>query len=183
MLNRIIGILVILALGVLIYPFAFNAHSLHDHFNGHPDSIRIPAFPSSQTQNDTIKALHHSTEETENKVKVAKLYVLKQKKPLPKITSLDGKDKKHVKAGLKNVVWVVHVGTYREKVTALSLVNQLRAKGYNAFIHQINAAFGEEVEVYIGPEAKKDTAALLATKLAKETKLSGVVKMYKLLSA
>lgn len=183
MLNRVIGVLVILALGVLIYPFAFNAHSLHDHFNGHPDSIHIPDFPSAKTQNDTIKALHQNTEEAENKAKIAKLYALKQKKPSNKPIGLEVKDKKHVKAGLKNVAWVVHIGTYREKIDALSLVNQLRAKGYNAFIHQMNAAFGEAVEVYIGPETKRDAAAMLATKLAKETKLSGVVKTYKLLSA
>ena len=161
MLNRIIGILVLLAVGILVYPFAFNSH---DSFSGHAsEGIRMPSFPSPQTQNQTIKALSQADEGAAAKAQKT--------------------SKKYAKSNFKNVAWVIQVGSYSDKVKALSLVNQLRAKGYNAFIHQTNAAFGDEVQVYVGPEGKRDSAALLATKLAKETKLSGVVKTYKLLSA
>lgn len=169
MLNRIIGIFVVLAVGVLVYPFIFNPY---DHFSGQTAVIKAPPFPSIQTQNDTIKALSQRNKlELPAKIKTSKLVNAK------------GKDKKNSPTPLKNVAWVIQVGPPQNKVKAFSLVNQLRAKGYNAFVHQINAAFGEDVQVYIGPEIKKDSAALLARKLTKETKLSGVVKTYKLLSA
>lgn len=180
MLNRIIGILVVLAVGILVYPFVFNSH---DNFGGHSESIRIPPFPGPQTQNDTIRALSQNSENSAEAVKAAKLANTKQKKITATMVSPEIKGKKHAKPAFKSVAWVVQVGTYRDKINALSLVNQLRAKGYNAFIHQTHAAFGDEVQVYIGPETKRDAAALLATKLAKETKLSGVIKTYKLLSA
>jgi len=179
MLNRIIGILVVLAIGVLVYPFVFNPH---DSFSRHSEAIQSPPFPSPQAQGETIKALSKHEEPAINKVRASRL-LAKQKKSEVKITASTSKDNKRSKLSFKTVAWVIQVGSYTDKVKALSLVNQLRAKGYNAFIHQSKAAFGEEVQVYIGPEVKKDSAASIASKLAKETKLSGVVKAYKLLSA
>ncbi len=164
MLNRIVGILVLLAAGILIYPFIFNPH---EHLVGQKNEIKAPPFPGIQSQNVTIKALDQKTEEA----------------AVTAVKTIKVKDKKIVKIPLKAVAWVIQVGTPQEKVKALRLVNQLRAKGYNAFIHQTKAAFGETLQVYIGPETKKDSAASLASKLAKETKLSSVVKTYKLLRA
>ena len=63
------------------------------------------------------------------------------------------------------------------------MVNRLRAKGYNAFIHQKSAAFGKEMQVFIGPEIKRDSAASLAVRVEKEMKLITVIKSYKLLAA
>jgi DedD protein len=177
MLNRILGILVVLALGVLVYPFVFNPH---DRAQTRSENIRVPSFPSPETQSLTIKALNQEEASRGVTVKVAQLPSLKQRKPTVKVATYEKKDQRHA---FRSTAWVIQVGSYRDKVDALSLTNQLRAKGYNAFIHQTNAAFGEEVQVYIGPEAKKESAASLAAKLSKETKLSGVVKTYKLLSA
>lgn len=179
MLNRIIGILVVLAVGVLVYPFVFNPH---DNFLSHSEAIKAPPFPSPEAQSDTIKALSKRDELVASKLRILKL-TAKQKKANGKIANSEPKENKRAKLSLKNVAWVIQVGNYKDKVNALSLVNQLRAKGYNAFIHQSKAAFGEEVQVYIGPEVKKDSAANIASKLAKETQLSGVIKAYKLLSA
>ncbi|HSW71648.1 MAG TPA: SPOR domain-containing protein [Gammaproteobacteria bacterium] len=167
MLNRIIGILVVLAIGVLSYPF-FNSRP---SFAGHTEAIQMPPFPSAYSQSDTIKALTKQEVGGVNKAQILQLASSKQKFSSTEIKAF------------KNIGWVIQVGTYNNKTTALSLVNQLRAKGYKAFIHQTRVAFGKEVQVYIGPEIKKDAATLLASKLAKETKLTVTVKTYKLLSA
>lgn len=161
MINRILGILVVLALGILIYPFAFSSH---DHWNARSNTIQLPPFPSPQTQNATLKALNQNSEMAVSKTEI------KEKKPT------------NGKTPYKNVAWVIQVGSYHDKVKALTLVNQLRAKGYNAFIHQSNAAFGKETQVYVGPEAKKDSAKSLASKLAKDLRLSAEIKSYKMLS-
>jgi DedD protein len=178
MLNRIIGILVVLAVGVLVYPFVFNPH---DRALGQATAIKAPPFPTPEIQSATIQALNKHEEPAASKLRLLKL-ASKQKKSTGKTLSTETKETKHAKLNLKSTAWVIQVGNYKDKVNALSVVNQLRAKGYNAFIHQASAAFGEEVQVYIGPEVKRDSATNLAIKLAKETKLSGTVKSYKLLN-
>ena len=177
MVNRIIGILVLLAVGVLVSPFLVN----HYDTSLEAEMVKAPSFPNRQDQSNTIQALG----ERDATTPVINTRTSKNSKTKGHaIKVADGKlIDKTLKAGLKNSAWVVQLGTYKDKLSALRLVNQLRAKGYNAFIHQKGAAFGEEVNVYIGPEGKKDLAESLATKLAKETNLSTVIKSYKPLTA
>jgi|GEM_PF-6888702 len=173
MLNRILGILVVLAISVLAYPFVFNSHN---SFVNHSKPIPAPAFPSVQAQQDTIQAIDKND-------KNIKPLSVKQKIHSTKLAHDERHKNRRPKIGTKNTAWVVQMGSYRDKTKALSLVNQLRAKGYNAFIQQKNAALGKEIQVLIGPEGKKDAAILTANKLSKEVKLSGEVKIYKLWAA
>lgn len=162
MLNRVISILVIVAVGVLIFPFIIN----------HPDRalsvemIKEPPFPGQQTQNETIQAIGTSM----------------ASKTMTDASTINIKNYK-IKNHAKSKAWVIQIGASKDKITALRLVNQLRAKGYNAFIYQKGAAFGEQVNVYIGPEVKRNLAEMLATKINQEMKLSVTVRSYKPLAA
>lgn len=76
---------------------------------------------------------------------------------------------------LKNSAWVIQLGSYKNKTTALRLVNRLRANGYSAFIQQASAG----TSVYVGPEAKEVAARSIAARLEYEMKLQGFVISYK----
>lgn len=183
MINRMIGILVILGLGVLLSPFLLNPHDAFS--SAQSEAMLAPPFPNPVAQNDTIKALkeHHTLKEYQKTANSNKLMPFKQKSHVVKIANYNTKTSKHGKIDFKNAAWVIQLGIFKDKTSALGLVNRLRAKGYNAFIQQKGAAFGEEMQVFIGPEIKRDSAVSIASKLEKETKLTGVIKSYKLLAA
>src|SRR5262245_18076278 len=118
MLHQMIGILVVVAAGVLVFPFLLNHY---DHALK-AEITQAPPFPSQESQDKTIAALADSTTEVLLAPEESKL-----KKAVNKVN-----ETKHAKLGLKNSGWVIQLGSYKDKLSALSVVNQLRLKGYNA---------------------------------------------------
>lgn len=76
-------------------------------------------------------------------------------------------------------VWIVQIGSFKNKMNALKTVNQLRANGYHAFIQEMTTAFQESTRVYVGPESKQTTARALANKLQAEMHVKAIVISYK----
>lgn len=76
---------------------------------------------------------------------------------------------------LKSAVWVIQLGSFKNKTNALRLVNQLRASGYRAFIQQADA----NTRVFVGPENKQNAARTLADQLENDLHLKGIVISYK----
>jgi cell division septation protein DedD len=79
---------------------------------------------------------------------------------------------------LNSSVWVIQLGSFKNKTNALRLVNKLRANGYKAFIQQVSAVSGG-TRVFVGPEHKKTLAHALASRLQNEMHIKGVVVSYK----
>jgi len=79
---------------------------------------------------------------------------------------------------LHGAAWVIQVGSYRNKVSALRVVNHLRANGYRAFIQQISTALGSDTRVFVGPENKQSAARELAQKIENDMHLHGIVISY-----
>jgi len=80
---------------------------------------------------------------------------------------------------LKSAVWVIQIGSFKNKANALRVVNQLRANGYRAFIQQISTALGDHTRVFVGPENKRTSARALADRLRSEMHIQGIVISYK----
>ncbi len=80
---------------------------------------------------------------------------------------------------IKNAAWVIQLGSFKQKTNALKLVNKLRAKGYRAFIQHVNVASGENTRVFVGPEKQQASARVVASELANDMKLHGIVISYK----
>jgi cell division septation protein DedD len=78
----------------------------------------------------------------------------------------------------KNPVWVIQLGSFKNKTNALRLVNQLRANGYRAFIQQVNSTEGNSTRVYVGPETKQTAARALAGELESQLHVRGIVISY-----
>jgi DedD protein len=75
---------------------------------------------------------------------------------------------------LTNAVWVIQLGSFKNKTNALRLVNQLRASGYRAFIQQV----ASNTRVYVGPENRQTSARALANQLENSLHLRGIVISY-----
>ncbi len=80
---------------------------------------------------------------------------------------------------LKQSAWVIQLGSFKQKSNALKLVNKLRAKGYRAFIQNINVASGESTRVFVGPEHHQASAQIVASELQNNMKLRGIIISYK----
>jgi DedD protein len=82
-------------------------------------------------------------------------------------------------AKLKNAAWVIQMGSFKKKENALRLVNSLRARGYRAFIQQVNTNYGDGTRVFVGPEGHEPAARALASRLENDIRIRGVVISYK----
>jgi DedD protein len=78
---------------------------------------------------------------------------------------------------LKKTAWVIQLGSFKDKNNAERLTNSLRAKGYKAFTFETKS--NGQTRVYVGPEVKQVAASTLASKIAQEMSLQGIVLAYK----
>ncbi len=79
---------------------------------------------------------------------------------------------------LKNLAWVIQMGSFKNKSNALHLANYLRANGYSAFIQHVATAFGESTRVFVGPESRLKTVHSLAGQLENDMHLRGIIISY-----
>jgi cell division septation protein DedD len=76
----------------------------------------------------------------------------------------------------KKLGWLVQLGSFKSKVNAERLTNSLRAKGYKAFTIQTKS--NGQTRVCVGPEFKQVAANTIASKIAQEMKMQGIVMPY-----
>lgn len=75
--------------------------------------------------------------------------------------------------------WVVQVVSVSEEAKAIKFRNELRAKGYKAFVVKGDSSNGRHVyRVRVGPELLRSKADQLKIKLRQDTKLEGLVMKY-----
>lgn len=72
--------------------------------------------------------------------------------------------------------WTVQVASFSDQSRALTMRDQLRKKGYPAYVESAKAANQQVFRVRVGPMAKRDAAEAMLTKLAKAEKLQGQVR-------
>ena len=71
--------------------------------------------------------------------------------------------------------WVVQVGSFSQRDNALALRDKLRAKNYPSFVELLKGKNGEIYRVRVGPEATHGDAEKTMQKIRKQFKLNGVV--------
>lgn len=74
--------------------------------------------------------------------------------------------------------WIIQLGSFSSEQNALALRDQLRAKGYTAFVEKIKSGGSQLFRVRVGPELERARADALRDKLEKETKQKGIVERY-----
>ncbi|MCL5801829.1 MAG: SPOR domain-containing protein [Gammaproteobacteria bacterium] len=74
--------------------------------------------------------------------------------------------------------WIIQLGSFSSEQNALALRDQLRAKGYTAFVEKIKSGDSQLFRVRVGPELERARADALRDKLEKETKQKGIVERY-----
>ncbi len=75
--------------------------------------------------------------------------------------------------------WIVQVGSFSSDKNAYDLRDALRGKGYSAFVEKVESGKTAVFRVSVGPELTTERAEQLKQRLARETKLNGLVKRYR----
>lgn len=123
------------------------------------------AQPAAEPQAKIVKSPKHAAKKTLQK------FASTKKRPIPLNQPID--DDGLFK--LKNSVWVIQLGSFKNKANAIRLVNKLRGSGYTAFIQQVASS----TRVFVGPESKQHSARMLASQINSEMHLQGIVISYK----
>ncbi|MFV1982334.1 MAG: SPOR domain-containing protein [Thiohalomonadales bacterium] len=80
---------------------------------------------------------------------------------------------------LKATTWVIQVGSFSNKKNALALQEKLRKKKYHAFVEAVSKKSEVSYRVRIGPELIKNSAETTKERLKKEMHINGIVMRYK----
>lgn len=123
--------------------------------------------------NKKVQAKTTSKKTTHQKSKTTHVLSANTKKPSP----FDNNGL----ANIQNSAWVIQLGSFDNKSNALRLVNQLRAKGYQAFMQHIQSGSDNETQtrVFVGPQSQEVAARKMAAQLETSLHLKGIVISYK----
>jgi len=85
-----------------------------------------------------------------------------------------------VKTNKVDVGWVVQVGLFTEKSRALSLINELKAKGFSASSSVVDTNRGANTgtRVWLGPFAKRTSAIAEQKRLKSKAAKDGFIRVY-----
>jgi DedD protein len=169
--HRILGVLVVIGLVVLTLPLLQSKTEVSHH------AVRMNAPPFPEQSLSETQMIPTTTS-------IPKLNTREEEQPTQSILSLAHPSivqakKTEIEMKVTRAVWVIQVGSFKEKENALRIVNRLRSKGYHAFIKQFSTASGMHTRVLVGPEDKKIAAYTLAAQIKNEMHLQGVVINYK----
>lgn len=74
--------------------------------------------------------------------------------------------------------WVVRVGSFASAENANALRDQLRSKGFPAFVDEVSVEGRTLSRVQVGPETERTRGDALRDRLKQELKLDGIVVAY-----
>lgn len=74
--------------------------------------------------------------------------------------------------------WVVRVGSFASAENANALRDQIRSKGFSAFVDEVKVDGRTLSRVQVGPEAERARGDALRDRLKQELKLDGMVVAY-----
>lgn len=187
--QRIVGAIVLVALGVIFIPMVLN----HDDSTSGISGSNIPEKPREleQLATQTVPALPPTpAQPTETRQLVDK-----DTPPLPKATeqlaqetATSPKSETTPPAPTTETTtkpsepaktrgWVVQIASFTDRKKALQLRDRLRKAKYTSFVESVTGKRGTLYRVRVGPVIKREEADSLQAKIAKQLKLKGALVM------
>jgi DedD protein len=109
-----------------------------------------------------------ATTSTAQKAKKAPPVVEKKSEPVAKVVeSVPKPQAEPPPAASTTGMWAVQLGSFSNKANAEKLAADLRKQGYAAFLSQLATDSGQLHRVRIGPQKDRDSAEVMAQRLAK----------------
>lgn len=186
--QRIVGGAVLGALLLILVPMVldFSREEENSDLNvvvpSAPDPKRMEVLPldvwseprTPEVERETVVEPAPVAEPVATEPKVVKSTPKPVAKPTPEPVEAREDKSPAIKSG-----WVVQVVSVSSEAKAIKFRNELRAKGYKAFVVKGDNSGGRSVyRVRVGPELLRSKADKLKVKLRKDTQLEGLVMKY-----
>lgn len=190
--NRIVGVIVIAALGVIFLPDILDGKKDHqaEQFAEIPlrpeiDLVELPASDfetvdlskneqAFEPEPDELDQLVHAIEEKENQDRKALSQQASKQVEKSQISQI-GKVKPEINSGS---AYTLQLGSFRSADNVNGLVKQLKNKGFTAYTLPQNPVDGQLTKVFVGPNVSKAKLQKLRHDIEKLTKLTGRIVVY-----
>ncbi|MEZ9819828.1 SPOR domain-containing protein [Shewanella sp. 10N.286.45.A1] len=189
--NRLVGVIVIVALGVIFLPDILDGKKQRQEEQFAEIPLR-PEVESAQLPQQAIETLELDTEastttvgddswEIEPAIEEKAAAVVNTE---PKVKDVAVKAQSTVvAANEKQVVanskaWTIQLGSFKNAANVEALVKSLRAKGFSAYTLPTKPVDGKLTKVFVGPNISKDKLVAMQPDIEKQTKLKGRIVAY-----
>lgn len=98
--------------------------------------------------------------------------------PRPSEPAAQEAPKKEDAASSRDGQWIVQAGSFSRETNAVVLRDQLKTKGFKAFVENASTSAGPVYRVRIGPVEERDTAEALTKRLNSSGDYHGMVMSY-----
>lgn len=151
--QRLVGAVVLVILGVVFIPVLLDGAGHHARY---ARDITIPSEPDIKIKTwDELKEFSAKPAATSK----------------PRSNIIIPKEKKQASIH----AWALQLGSFSQQNNALVLRDQLRAKGYSAYVEKQGAGDKLSYKVRIGPELNRDRMVKLQQKLKSQEKIDSIV--------
>ncbi|MCL1050788.1 SPOR domain-containing protein [Shewanella abyssi] len=191
--NRLVGVIVIVALGVIFLPDVLDGKKQRQEEQFAEIPLR-PEVEDAALPPQSIETLEISSEESapSNGDDSWKIEPAKQQeqttanvepkanvnKAMVKVEStLDTSSNKKVVSNAK--AWTIQLGSFNNAANVRALVKRLRSKGFSAYTLPTKPVDGQLTKVFVGPNIAKDKLVAMQSDIEKLTKLQGRIVAYK----
>jgi len=187
--QRIVGAIVLVALGVIFIPIILDQGSEVSPISGSnipekPAPLRelasqlppqVPAGPEIDTDKPKL-ADEHTPPVEQTDVATPALPVAKPPVPAtaPQTTKPVTQKPKPV---AKTRAWVVQVASFAERSKALKLRDRLRKANYSSFVESVSSTKGTRYRVRVGPVVQRKKADEMKRKIAKQFNIKDALVM------
>ncbi|ABV36265.1 sporulation domain protein [Shewanella sediminis HAW-EB3] len=195
--NRLVGIIVLVALGVIFLPDILDGKKEHqvEQFSEIPlrPEVESASLPDEALValdlSEKAKAFESSSVESDSAapaIEPATGAVSADKRAEPQAESkvvAKTESKSIVKAEKKPTIkpssaYTLQLGSFNNAANVRGLVKQLRGKGFNAYTLPVTPIDGKLTKVFVGPELSKSKLQSLQSGIEKLTKLKGRIVAY-----
>jgi DedD protein len=184
--NRIVGAVILASLAVIFVPMILTGEGELDltprgptippepEMTGSSLLPTLPADPVPPAENARPIVLETHVPEAESVSPPPESAAVAPDAPPPIAAVLEpAQEPARVTAGV--AAWAVQVGSFGVKKSAFALRDQLRAKGYAAYVEAVKSGTASVYRVRVGPELQEELAQSLKERIAKDTGSQGLV--------
>jgi DedD protein len=197
--RRVVGATVLVAIGVIFIPILLKNDSLENVLNdselsnldipvqvqslekiGLGDSSLVEEQAksfSTETMSEKAHATNGISSDTEN----GKLEILLEKEESPEnglAESDAGRPEVGEEDGARHKAWVIQFGSFRQEENAVNLLEQLRNRGYAAFIVPVELDAHSVFKVRVGPQLNRNESVQIRTRIENELSIKGILINY-----
>lgn len=187
--QRIVGAIVLVALGVIFIPMILNRDDSNIGITGSniPKKPRelaqlaeqtVPPPPAPPAQpGQTRQLVDKQTPALPKASEALSREVAAPSKPKAAATAQSKANSPAPSDTMKPHGWVVQVASFTDRSKALKLRDRLRKAKYNCFVESVTGKRGTLYRVRVGPVIKRSEAESLQTKITRQLKLKGTLVM------